>query len=123
MFSVIRKCFGLRQQYITRRHVALFVGTVVAPLCFVGDYLDEWFWIQERRKTVNEDVIFQPGSSEETQMHKLSTGDVVLIANPVMSFNPYRVLKTVLNKWIQRSNFDHCGVVVQDREGGVPVSH
>jgi len=114
--QVLRNLIGFQSRYFTGKQIGYFFVATVVPLCFVGDRVDDWYWDRKRHQK-NESVMFQPGSVEETQMHKLGTGDVILISTPLFSFNPHRMLATILNKWVHRTTpYDHCGVIIQDRE-------
>jgi len=120
-FRFLRRLIGFKAKYLSGKQIGFLFVATVAPLCFVGDSVDDWYWERKRRER-NETVMFQPGSVEETQMHKLGTGDVILISTRLWSFNPHRMLVTIMNKWVHRTTaYDHCGLIIQERsEEGFP---
>ena len=89
---------------------AKILYTTIFLCCIgLGDMLDTLLF---EKFDKNKSYSFVPGSSEESIMEFLKTGDVIVTNRPFLSCNPLTVLRTSLRQFITDSNYDHLGVIV-----------
>ncbi len=65
-------------------------------------------------------IQYEEGSVEATVVETLNTGDVVMFNRNPYDMNPYRFVLHAMSKFLFRTSFDHCGVIVRDREDDYP---
>ena len=80
-----------------------------ASLLFFGDYLDK---ILLNYKDPNMVYSFISGSSDESIMNGLKTGDIVVFQSCLWSFNILNTFRVILRQFVCDGAFDHCGIIL-----------
>lgn len=57
---------------------------------------------------------FFPGSTDEILSHTLKTGDLLLFNHRIIDTKLTKIFLNILNKFINKSSYDHIGVVIYD---------
>lgn len=85
-------------------------------VCATASYFADRFQnrpIWERRE-------FFMQSTDEALEESLNTGDVLIINRTVFQPDPIKALIVMLSKYLNKSDFDHVGIIVKDRDDGYP---
>lgn len=87
----------------------------ITAVSFAGGYT--YYISEERKPQPNMHTDFAVGSAEERLKYKLKTGDVVLFKRQWHSCHIPAALLVTAYRHVFASEFDHCGVVVEDKLG------